>query len=136
MSELIKELRIGNYLEYNGINGIIYGLQSPFPRKEKRFNHKQLVTLIIGGMSTICLDECNPIPLTEEWLVKFGFFNNELKAEHNLFVWYENHIGIKGMLGIVKPCKCIYAHQLQNLYFALTGKELTPTNKQLKPTQR
>lgn len=87
----IQELRIGNYLEYNGINGIIYGLQSPLPRKEKRFNHKQLVTLIIGGMSTICLDECNPIPLTEEWLIKLPkglMFPKWIKHVHTLQNWY------------------------------------------------
>lgn len=65
-----------------------------------------------------------PIPLTEEWLLKFGFEQNKLSAKHNSFIWYENHIGIKGLLGVVKPYECKHVHQLQNLYFALTGEEL------------
>jgi len=47
-----------------------------------------------------------------------------LDAEHNNIVWFDNHIGIKGMLGIVKPVECRYVHQLQNLFFAFTGTEL------------
>ena len=64
------------------------------------------------------------IPLTEEWLLKLGFEHGEKIAAHNRFVWYKDHIGISGMLGVVKPIECKYVHQLQNLYFALTGEEL------------
>ena len=73
------------------------------------------------------------IPLTEEWLLKFGF--NFVKSTHDeaecydyfynlLYLNMANHsISING--------KCVlsfipdYIHQLQNLYFALTGEELT-----------
>lgn len=65
-----------------------------------------------------------PIPLTEEWLKRFGFENNELFARHNKLVWFGDHIGIRGMLGMVKPVECKSVHQLQNLYFSLTGQEL------------
>lgn len=65
-----------------------------------------------------------PIPLTEDWLIKFGFKDSQKTEGHLLFNWYSDHIGIKGMLGMVKPYKCRYVHQLQNLYFALTGEEL------------
>jgi hypothetical protein len=67
-------------------------------------------------------------PLTELWLLKFGF-------KHFTESWYE-----KGFLSIsiehgvelndeynstIKlPYEIQYVHQLQNLYFALTGKEL------------
>lgn len=75
-----------------------------------------------------------PIPLTEEWLIKFGF---ESINTHGLVTFD------KGRLSIHLPCShykngrtyfnswCIiehsvkYVHQLQNLYFALTGEELT-----------
>ncbi len=51
-----------------------------------------------------------PIPLTEEWLVKFeqkdlDLFILEIEVNWNI--------------------KIKYVHQLQNLYFALTGEELT-----------
>jgi hypothetical protein len=73
-----------------------------------------------------------PIPLTQEWLMIFEF-----KKEGNNFV--KNNLGI----GISKYSVSIvvidiidgsiipiyteikYVHQLQNLYFALTGSELT-----------
>lgn len=71
------------------------------------------------------------IPLTEEWLVKFGFEKREddfykyplcidfiysnlsvlIYDGRNYFV--DSHDKIK------------YVHQLQNLYFALTGEELS-----------
>lgn len=65
------------------------------------------------------------IPLTEEWLVKFGFKQ-----------WGDKYtFGLKGInihhrkRGFVlrKSVPIIkYVHQLQNLYFALTGEELHP----------
>lgn len=70
-----------------------------------------------------------PIPLTEEWLVKFGFkrFPWGLVIEDLLFrddirnsckeLWLEVGNGYRVHIK--------YLHQLQNLYFALTGKELT-----------
>lgn len=79
-----------------------------------------------------------PIPLTEEWLLKFGFYENNgvftLSRKHELGhefgdfhvstydstqmkVWRgERYVGIIGSCGFV--------HKLQNLYFALTGQEL------------
>jgi hypothetical protein len=71
----------------------------------------------------------NPIPLTEEWLLKFGFlklgegyefwessvFNIEFIRNHWHFCYTSNVL-----------CTHIkYLHQLQNLYFALVGEELT-----------
>jgi len=70
-----------------------------------------------------------PIPLTEEWLLKFGFENKlENKYFHKdfnrLYCNIENplikHLGnINGILAEIK-----FVHQLQNLFFALTGEEL------------
>ena len=108
-----NELRIGNYYvdidnKLSSISG--YELHQ-FTIKENTDN--------LGVM------EYQPIPLTEEWLLKFGFDRNILNANHNDIIYYsENNIAIKGILGMVKPSQCIYVHQLQNLYFALTGEEL------------
>ena len=89
------------------------------------------------------IDACTPIPLTEEWLEKFGFGYNdedERKAKrigkswnpsfgwHTLFLmehdngyWFiVESTGRKAQnLGTIK-----YVHQAQNLFFALTGEEL------------
>lgn len=68
-----------------------------------------------------------PIPLTEEWLLKFGFkevscdkfFKDDFAV---YFGWYEQ-ISIYNDDQFLR--NLIYIHQLQNLYFALTGEELT-----------
>lgn len=131
-----SELRIGNYIEYNGINGLVYCIQSPFPRKEKRFNDKELVTLIIGGMSTICISECKPIPLTESWLINLGFEKigqNFRKFEDHGYglgmtefvVWYNANKKTYNIKAINILVGIETVHRLQNVYHSLTGKELT-----------
>ncbi|CAB4215484.1 hypothetical protein UFOVP1483_17 [uncultured Caudovirales phage] len=91
-----------------------------------------------------------PIPLTEDWLLKFGFEilypigkdagNREsvhpvfpfklLRSIHNSWRLepcnFSDELRDRNGFGF-----CLhdisYVHQLQNLYFALTGKELTTT---------
>ena len=83
--------------------------------------------------------EYKPIPLTQEWLVKLGFdklendiptyfkcFGNLIEDDYefsfNIYVDSEQNyfITVFGRKIIIK-----HAHQLQNLYHALTGEELT-----------
>lgn len=82
--------------------------------------------------------ECSrPIPLTEEWLIKLGFQSGG--AKQWLFITldkkdesylYFNPLG-KGIAIDQNGTECSYeielnyVHQLQNLYFSLTGRELT-----------
>ena len=75
------------------------------------------------------ISECAEIPLTEEWLLKFGFVSNELSVQPNVFVYHSGGIYIRGMSGAVHPRDVHYVHQLQNLYYALTGEELTNTEE-------
>ena len=98
---------------------------------------KEKVWEILDGYE---IDKCDenpftrPIPLTEEWLLKFGF---EIKLDN--FNWNAG-IGINEIgdfklalrhtdnFGWFYKSRCTpikYVHQLQNLYFALTGEELT-----------
>jgi hypothetical protein len=79
------------------------------------------------------LSELEPIPLNEEWLIKFGFefhINANcqnfyyakdaficIRADED-FEWFRYYNG-----DFYHELK--YVHQLQNLYFALTGEELT-----------
>ena len=113
-----NELRIGNW--------VTGGVDLPTPMETFQVTdinpHFDLTDLI------------EPIPLTEEWLLKFGFEKQKVRmggkeyegwvnfsfhldtnhAENTLFYhWMGGNIEIKSL------------HQLQNLYFALTGKELT-----------
>ena len=104
-----KELRIGNWIEYKG-------------------SHCAWAVSDFAEIEHGILNFVRPIPLTEEWLVKFGFvfdgvryqqyINNNLWAfvKNNAYGWYSPFIEISN--GIK------YVHQLQNLYFTLTGEEL------------
>jgi hypothetical protein len=96
----------------------------------------------------------NPIPLTEEWLLKFGFekvvFNSDVEGhgvEYRKSILHQNDYIIvfedmsvgtqtfKDFAHVVYPLKQ-HVHQLQNLYFALTGEELVLTKwrKRDEPT--
>jgi hypothetical protein len=106
-----SELRIGNY-----VNDSI-----------------GLITIGLNGNIKFA-DAYHPIPLTEEWLLKFGFkldidssyhkrdvsvfldkrfkTNLYLQSNESNFVWFGYELRVD------------YVHQLQNLYFALTQEEL------------
>lgn len=63
-----------------------------------------------------------PIPLTEEWLLKFGYdlITENYYAISGHLIWICNDLFICDKNGIILK----HVHQLQNLYFALTGCEL------------
>ena len=80
-----------------------------------------------------------PIPLTEEWLIKFGFekgYLNYLVLKEEFYCYcYEKSKGLHiEVFAHDEEDEVIdseyltptinYVHQLQNLYHALTGKEL------------
>jgi hypothetical protein len=100
---------------------------------------ESLVTLNLLNNIELDLFEVEPIPLTKEWLVRFGF---QYRLDGICFNW---HIGanpithdwlfhLKWLGGNEYPFymngyhEIEYVHQLQNLYFALTGQELTLTD--------
>ena len=71
-----------------------------------------------------------PTPLTSEWLERFGFEKSKYDCYKlgRLTVGYPNcwqEIEVNGQYLDVDFPDCKYVHELQNLYFALTGTELT-----------
>ena len=70
-----------------------------------------------------------PIPLTEEWLLRLGF--DKLGIVYYIIKKVIEINYFNGIVGIdirgqyVGTPHIKYVHQLQNLYFALTGEELT-----------
>lgn len=110
------QLRIGNYLKYKNTNDLA-------------------IVELIHKKHFDCRDEYGlftpngnyePINLTEEWLLKFGFkrfpwglvkdnllFKDDLKCSYIIL-----------QVGNGFEAKVKHVHQLQNLYFALTNKEL------------
>lgn len=88
-------------------------------------------------------DRFNAIPLTEEWLERFGFSENSFTRNY-IDIDYtidglrlcldnddcESGYGIVSLYGkldgdVLYLNGIDYVHQLQNLYFALSGEELT-----------
>ena len=102
-----NELRIGNYTEYHIID----------ENKDKWIFNK-IVLYDMGDIGYI-----RPIPLTDKWLLKFGWD----KAVNGWWDESECYSIENGMfrIGTDEVIKCKSVHQLQNLYFALTNKELT-----------
>jgi len=86
----------------------------------------------------------HPIPLTEEWLLKFGFEKGDdygdqiyydkgkytVCFDHEDLVFYKNNKGDLTCL-IYDEEHFQHVHHLQNLWFFITGEELTiNTNNQ------
>lgn len=120
-----NELRIGNLAEYHIEDEL-----------DERKEWWEVITIDSDDINWLEKEEpetidYRPKPLTEEWLLKFGFEKDETYTNSiNPFLDY-----IKGNLRISMPYFSLefgdggtmelkHVHQLQNLYFALTGTEL------------
>jgi len=115
-----SELRIGNLLEFS--NGIV---PSKIITVGRRFFSSASVNGDGDGDFQIT-PYYKPITLNEDWLMKFGFDKNFdfLLRKKGFSICFEK-VGNKlncylESIGI----DIQYVHQLQNLYFALVGKEL------------
>lgn len=127
-----SELRIGNFVELT-CEG-----------------HEDEPDLVIWGIEDYeyydyRMNDINPIPITEEWLVKCGFVKDskiEYLMGHINNTYTKSYLIIGTYDNVFSPCVRMYdrddwayyeeigenikyLHQLQNLYFALTGEELT-----------
>ena len=108
-----NELRIGNWIKEPIESGGKIGQVKRIETDKDGYSHY--------------LDHCSPIPLTEEWLLKFGFIKHITTDVHPTFAKgninvNDNIVYVSGY-GFINHIK--HVHQLQNLYFALTGEELT-----------
>ena len=117
-----NELRIGNYVIVNDIITTVSGIE---------YDKGWWIDCKGIGIEYCYEDNVNPIPLTEEWLVKFGFErwnHTEMKLDNFILESSSRVIATDELMGFF-DCKndilVNKVHQLQNLYFALTGKEFT-----------
>jgi len=118
-----KDLRIGNYIMQDGEVKYVQSLSRSINDWDRT-----------NGFRT---QDFQPIPLTEEWLLKFGFeYHNDTPHPNKVFrkLHTEGFIDLEQIKhyyygGSFTSVECRYVHQLQNLYFALTGEELTTKNK-------
>ena len=112
-----NELRIGNW--YTSVKSKI-----DVPVKCELTDFTQLDVMSDGAYNDPPIDEMfEPIPLTKEWLLKFGF-RKTFEYDRNIYR-KGNIVLVGGVLFYFQWTKLDYIHQLQNLYFSLTGKELT-----------
>ena len=116
-----NELRIGNLVDLgNRIAKVI------------EINHLICVVVDLEETQDTIEDyeRVKGIPLTEEWLLKFGFTDEddylELQIHESLSIIYVGYLAliIDGVIIQVNNTNSDKVHQLQNLYFALTGEEL------------
>ena len=78
----------------------------------------------------IAIKKGKPIPLTEEWLLKLGFFEDNTYLNIGEVRYYIGEFGTYLDEQVWWNEEIIsdhikYVHQLQNLYHALTNEELT-----------
>ncbi len=71
----------------------------------------------------------SPMPLTEEWRLKAGFVNNTLDLGNGASIWFWHNGYYLGGPGCPHENYAIvpdlrFVHQLQNLVYCLSGKEL------------
>ena len=98
----------------------------------------ELVEMAEGADISHYIDEMlKPIPLTEEWLVDFGYGECVLaygscEYRHNILPIFTMTMGKnKGVFfahGVMEDIRIESVHQLQNIYFALTGEEFRVMN--------
>lgn len=127
-----NELRIGNYIDCEYGTGQIVKIDSEnIFTKENGEVVKESVRICINKMQDsrgLWNFKIKPIPLTEEILLKCGFecfeFDNgqpnQYRFKNRLIVIRNGNFVDYGSDVIINSL-----HQLQNLYFALTGEELT-----------
>ena len=123
-----NELRIGNLVGYGA-------LHTGIGRDAKHFyTVKELgETVMFFNESNVgeYYKDVEPIPLTEEWLVKFGFEGDSLTGLYVKYkllhfeIWHDCKNNTF-LVDNIKNKKIFLTaiHQLQNLYFALTNEEL------------
>lgn len=121
-----KELRIGNWVKVNDRLLCAYGIRHDDETDKSTFIYvyDDDADNPCERFMDICIKNIEPIPLTEDILLKCGFKKisgwnefilDDLRCEFRcdtMLLYYPFGVNIK------------YLHQLQNLYFALTNKEL------------
>jgi preprotein translocase subunit YajC len=124
-----SELRTGNKVIANGLLGGMEVTVEQIGSKGTLSDDKRVIIFKETDVGEFVCD-CNGIPLFQEWLVKYGFkrVNNawEDKAirETDFNIWNPVGTDVFSLNGETYCPKLKYVHQLQNLYFALTGEEL------------
>lgn len=137
-----QELRIGNYVKYNQHVLKIKAINS---HKVKGWQDGYITSVDQEGKSKTAIWALSPIKITKEWLLDFGFekivFDSEetgygenyvlnLNSKTKIVFEDDMSFGIENSLIDTHWLELEFdkfegVHELQNLYYALTKKELS-----------
>lgn len=127
-SDLLPQLRAGNLLYFKG---------TEYVAKVKLINAPNHFDCTDEFGSFVPNGEYEPIPITEDWLLRMGFEKALWEKNYPLYFNrnkdnYSNSISVSvhtdfSRVNVVNQSLRVlkYLHEFQNLYHALTGEELT-----------
>lgn len=120
------DIRLGNL--------VCYDPQYPLPVPVQAIRTDGVET---PAIKLLQYEDIFPIPLTEEWLRRLGFEDNKIRHSYYLELMVRKYItSTQGWIDnawrvdILDTIPCAlgfhfkYIHQLQNLFYSLTGEEL------------
>lgn len=139
----LQDLRIGNYVVYEATTHIVSAIGRSGIYSWWVKDGEPVIEYCLKDAGGVQVEDpyfdqisnYEPMPITEEWLLKFGFEKSTLDGDNtwlNLRYRYltfssDESVEFKKVYLTVSRMDiiCEYVHELQNLYFALTGEELT-----------
>lgn len=114
-----RELRIGNLVNVKYDDG-----NQPEKVKEIKIDAIQYI-LSTDRQKDLKKGRATPIPITEIWITRLGFYSNMFNWQFGDWriskIEDRFNVGYNALI-LVRDIK--YVHQLQNLFFAITGTEL------------
>jgi len=124
------ELRIGNYVYMRDGIGTLSMITDDSPNGKPKVRVKFKEWIFARSIK-----ECKPIPLTEQWLKDLRFDIDDygavdedetcqVKLMNKFAIVFKKHVTEEEDEEWVPLRYINHVHELQNLYFALTGKEL------------
>lgn len=126
------ELRIGNQVLWKGEIRNIASIQMKFNYYSCSVSDRD------GSIKYAQENELEGLPLTVQWMAKLGFRWNAkdkryyIQIGNTLYLEYDTDFDVfiapESWAGSCPWNTVKHVHQLQNLYFALTGEELTIKN--------
>jgi hypothetical protein len=129
----VSEVRIGNFLLFDFPN------RGKVQYRSERINNDFDGFRAIATINGLQVEKVYGIPLTANWLAKFGFEKIDKQFQHNWIIRLNKtgeHYSIQfaddkfwlsrsefdAWCYVIRDVE--YVHELQNLYYALTGEEL------------
>ena len=122
-----NELMIGNLVNYQNLTYSVYGITGECVILQDALTNK-----------VVPFNELSPVSLTEHWFLEFGFAfkKTEKSNSYSKDSFRANFVTdgrFKGKMFLIyanamnwADCDVnLYVHKLQNLYFSLTGEDIT-----------